>query len=201
MTSTYLFIGDSITDAGRFDDEDRHLGDGYVRRLDEAFAASGRDVRVINTGIGGHRADHLRARWAEDATAHNPELLSILIGVNDMWRRYDSDDPTTTEAFEENYRAMLGGIDRSTTRTVVMIEPFLLPVNDEQRAWREDLDPKIEVVRRLAAESGAILVPADVHLTALAAESSPEQVAFDGVHPTDAGHRALADLWVRTVLG
>jgi acyl-CoA thioesterase-1 len=73
-------------------------------------------------------------------------------------------------------------------------------VKDGQDAWREDLDPKLEVVRKLAVEYGAILVPTDVELTKQAASVGPEMLAGDGVHPSPAGHRALADLWRRYVL-
>ena len=199
MPDIYLFTGDSITDAGRVTDLDRQLGEGYVRRLDEAFHANGLEVETVNTGIGGHRADHLRARWDTDVLGHRPTLLSILIGVNDMWRRYDSNDPTSTEAFAGNYRALLEALDRDATPTLVLIEPFLVPVNGEQVQWREDLDPKIDVVRSLAREFDAILVPADVELNQHAAELGAEAVAFDGVHPSDLGHQLLAHMWLRHV--
>ena len=93
--STYLFIGDSVTDAGRFEDHDEHLGDGYVRRLDEHFRDSGLTIETINTGIGGNRVADLKLRWERDVVNHRPALLSVLVGVNDTWRRYDNNDPTT----------------------------------------------------------------------------------------------------------
>lgn len=194
--STFLFIGDSITDAGRFDDHDGHLGDGYVRRLDESFRAAGLGVTTVNTGIGGHRADDLRARWSADALDHRPDLISILVGVNDTWRRYDSNDPTSAESYAGDYRAILEAIDRNVTKSVVLIEPFLVPVSEEQVTWREDLDPKIEVVRGLAREFDTVLVPADVELNRFAVEHGAEAIAFDGVHPSDLGHRLLAELWL-----
>jgi lysophospholipase L1-like esterase len=80
------------------------------------------------------------------------------------------------------------------------MEPFLLPVKDGQEQWREDLDPKLEVVRKLAVEYGAILVPTDVELGKQAASVGAATLAGDGVHPSAAGHRALADLWRRYVL-
>src|SRR5437016_4454777 len=87
------------------------------------------------------------------------EAFGDLGGVNDMWRRYDDDDPTSVEDFEANYRKLLERL--GGTAALILVEPFLLPVREEQWSWRADLDPKIQVVRRLAYEFGATLVPAD----------------------------------------
>lgn len=190
---TVVFAGDSVTDCGRRTDPDG-LGDGYVRNLCSDLGE--RRPVIVNAGISGNRAADLAGRWATDVLAHEPSLVSILIGINDTWRRYDENDPTTPEAFEASYRSLLDPL----TCPVVLMEPFLLPVKDGQEEWREDLDPKLDVVRKLAVEYGAILVPTDVELTKQAASAGAATLAGDGVHPTAAGHRALADLWRRYVL-
>jgi acyl-CoA thioesterase I len=189
-----VFAGDSVTDCGRRTDPDA-LGNGYVRALYDTLGAQG--PRIVNAGISGNRAVNLQARWQTDVLAHEPDVVSVLIGINDTWRRYDKDDPTSTEAFEMSYRALLQALPDAK---LILVEPFLLAVKEEQRAWREDLDPKIEVVRRLATEYGAILVPADVELNRQAEVVGATTLADDGVHPTAEGHRFLADLWHRTVL-
>jgi acyl-CoA thioesterase-1 len=190
---TVVFAGDSVTDCGRRTDPDG-LGDGYVRNVYDDLGP--RRPTIVNAGISGNRAAELAARWSTDVLAHDPWLVSILIGINDTWRRYDENDPTTPESFEASYRSMLDAL----TCPVVLMEPFLLPVKDGQDEWREDLDPKLEVVRKLAVEYGAILVPTDVELTKQAASVGPATLAGDGVHPSPVGHRALADLWRRYVL-
>jgi lysophospholipase L1-like esterase len=190
---TIVFAGDSVTDCGRRTDP-ASLGDGYVKSLYDAFGAD--RPRIVNAGISGHRAVDLAARWQPDVLDHEPDLISVLIGINDTWRRYDKDDPTSVESFERSYRAMLDGVQAQ----LVLVEPFLLAVKEEQHAWREDLDPKIEVVRRLAAEYGALLVPADVEFNRQTESVGATTLADDGVHPTAAGHELLADLWRRTVL-
>ncbi|MGC4937500.1 SGNH/GDSL hydrolase family protein [Kribbella sp. DT2] len=187
---TIVFAGDSVTDCGRRTDP-AGLGNGYVKFLYDALPGP----RIVNAGISGHRAVDLVARWETDVLAHEPDLVSILVGINDTWRRYDEDDPTSAESFEASYRKLL---DPLRSVRLVLVEPFLVPVDDEQHGWREDLDPKLGVVRRLATEYGALLVPADVEFNALAAEVGPETLADDGVHPTAAGHRLLAELWLRT---
>ncbi|MFF0265463.1 SGNH/GDSL hydrolase family protein [Kribbella sp. NPDC004536] len=190
---TVVFAGDSVTDCGRRTDPSG-LGDGYVRNLYDDLGAN--RPPIVNAGISGNRAVDLAARWATDVLAHDPALVSILIGINDTWRRYDENDPTTAESFEASYRSLLDAL----SCPVVLMEPFLLPVKDGQQEWREDLDPKLEVVRKLAVEYGAILVPTDVELTKQAAAVGPAALAGDGVHPSAAGHRALADLWRQYVL-
>ena len=190
---TVVFAGDSVTDCGRRTDPEA-LGAGYVRNLYDDLGA--RRPRIINAGISGNRAVDLVSRWATDVLALEPSLVSVLIGINDTWRRYDEDDPTTAESFEASYRALLDPL----TCPVVLVEPFLLPVKDGQDAWREDLDPKLDVVRKLAVEYGAILVPADVELNRQASNVGAAALAHDGVHPTAAGHRAIADLWRQVVL-
>lgn len=190
---TVVFAGDSVTDCGRRADREG-LGDGYVRDLHDTFGPQ--RPRIVNVGISGNRAVDLVDRWQSDVLKHEPDVLSVLIGINDTWRRYDEDDPTSTESFEQSYRELLEPVQAK----LVLIEPFLLAVKEEQHAWRDDLDPKIEVVRRLAAEYGAILVPADVEFNRQAESVGATTLADDGVHPTAAGHRFLAELWHRTVL-
>lgn len=79
---------------------------------------------------------------------------------------------------------------------LILIEPFLLPVNEDQRKWRDDLDAKIDVVHGLAAQYGAALIKADQMFAELAAQTGPAHWAADGVHPTAAGHQALAEAWL-----
>jgi len=194
---TVLFIGDSVTDCGRRDDPDRGLGNGYVRLVDEAFIAGGTPANIVNRGISGNRVRDLRARWEKDVLALEPTLLSVMIGVNDTWRRYDENDPTTVEAFEADYRSLLEGLPGRDAMALVLMEPFLLPVTAGKATWREDLDPKIAVVHALAEEFGAILVPTDEYLNDI--DVPLTEIAADGVHPTELGHQLIARLWLDTI--
>ncbi|MDQ1547004.1 MAG: acyl-CoA thioesterase [Actinomycetota bacterium] len=189
MTGPILFIGDSVTDCGRREDAD-FLGDGYVRMIAERLP----DRRVINVGIGGNRVIDLRDRWQIDVVEQKPDILTVYIGINDTWRRYDANDPTSAASFEADYRvclADLGGASR-----LILVEPFVLPVNDEQEHWHEDLDEKRAVVSRLAAEFGAGFVPLQSLLAAAAEDHGAAALAADGVHPTELGHRVIADAWL-----
>ncbi|MEO6534189.1 MAG: SGNH/GDSL hydrolase family protein [Pseudolysinimonas sp.] len=202
MTHPIVFIGDSITDAGRREDADRHLGHGYVRLVADALAARGDARPIINTGISGDRAVDLRARWEQDALAHEPELLSIYVGVNDTWRRYDASDPTTAEAFENTYRSLLAEAQDRLAPRMILVEPFVLPVTAEQDRWGvDDLDAKRAVVARLAAEYGAAFVPLQSLLLDAASQQGSGRagcaaLAADGVHPTPLGSELIAGAWL-----
>jgi acyl-CoA thioesterase-1 len=191
MTGPVLFIGDSVTDCGRRDDEPDFLGDGYVRMIAERLT----DRRVINAGISGNRAIDLRDRWHVDVVEQSPDVLTVYIGINDTWRRYDSDDPTTAATFEDNYRACLAELGGAST--LILVEPFVLSVTEEQEHWNEDLDEKRAVVARLATEVSAGFVPLQVLLDAAAEDHGRAALAADGVHPTALGHRVIADAWRR----
>ena len=188
-----IFIGDSVTDCNRLDNPPH--GDGYVR---EIVALGSLDGDVINVGTSGHRLVDLVARWDRDVLANEPDLVSIAIGINDTWRRYDDNDATSVEDFEHNYRGVLERTDAAGAM-LVLCEPFLLPVDHEMQNWREDLDPKIEVVHRLASEFNAVLVPFDAHFRSLSVSTPMAELAADGIHPTPLGHRIMASLWMQSV--
>lgn len=189
-----VFVGDSITDAGRDRADAGSLGDGYVSLV--AGDLPGAQVR--NVGIGGDRAVDLEARWDRDVAGTAPDVLSVYVGVNDTWRRFDNDDPTSAEDFEATYLRLLDRVPGSPR--LVLVEPFLLPVRLEQRDWLDDLAGKREVVARLAEQAGAALVPLHSLLTAaadtLGGTEGAVALAPDGVHPTPAGSRIIADAWL-----
>ncbi|MBK5249262.1 MAG: SGNH/GDSL hydrolase family protein [Actinomycetales bacterium] len=189
---TIVLTGDSITDASRDRDNLTDLGAGYAALVARELTTE----RVLNTGIGGNRVIDLQARWDTDVLAHSPAVVSIMIGINDTWRRYDSGDPTSAAAFESGYRDVLRRTRAAGVGRILLIEPFLVPVRPDQWSWREDLDPKIAVVRRLAEEFGADLVATDGPFAQAASASSAADLAYDGVHPAEAGHGLLASRWL-----
>jgi acyl-CoA thioesterase I len=190
-----LLIGDSITDAGRREDPEG-LGRGWVRIAAEALRARGESRELINRGVSGDRVVDLAARWDRDVLDLVPSVLSVYIGINDTWRRYDADDPTSAAAFESGYRELLQRAVRASEPRLILVEPFLTPVTAEQEGWHEDLDPKREAVLRLAEEFGTVYVPLHALLTAAADEHGAAAIAADGVHPTPLGARLIAEAWL-----
>ena len=195
---TILFTGDSITDCGRIRDQKGHLGFGYAAfiaaRLQTYLASP--DLTIYNRGISGNRADDLLGRIEPDLLALNPTVVSILIGINDVWRRYDSNNPTSAEVYEKNFRVLLQQIQEKLDARVVLLEPFLLHVPADRYAWREDLNPKIDAVRRLAVDFDAELIPLDGIFAKAATQAPAAFWANDGVHPTAAGHSLIAEAWL-----
>ncbi len=197
---TLLFYGDSITDSGRDRTKLEGLGGGYVSminaRLGHRLPSPAR--RVINQGIGGHRIYDLEARLETDLLAHQPTVVTFLIGINDVWRRYDSNLISPAVDFEASYRRMLERITTRLAPRLVLMEPFLLPVPADRRGWREDLDPKITIVRDLAVDFGADLIPLDGLFAGIVNRTAPAAYwLHDGVHPTAAGHAMIADAWLK----
>lgn len=193
-----LFQGDSVTDAGRARENPANLGNGYPRYaaalLRERFPE--REWEFLNLGISGNRTGDLLARWKEDCIDIQPDFLSILIGINDTWRAFDSNNPTTVEQFEDNYRRLLEDVKNHTHAKILMMEPFVLRDTPAKDAWRADLDPKIQVVRRLAWEYADGYVPLDGLFAAACMEQGPLYWTADGVHPVEAGAKRIAAAYV-----
>jgi acyl-CoA thioesterase-1 len=195
-----LFQGDSITDAGRVRENGNDLGRGYALMTAALFSAKypEKQVTFLNRGISGNRVPDLKERWQQDCLDLKPNLVSIYIGINDTWRRFDRNEGTSTEQFKEGYRNLLDQT-ASTGAKLLLIEPFVLPVPEDRKLWREDLDPKITAVRELAREFGARLLSLDGLFAQASTRADSAFWAPDGVHPSPAGHALIANEWLKVV--
>ncbi|MFI5806102.1 SGNH/GDSL hydrolase family protein [Streptomyces sp. NPDC051561] len=202
---TLLFIGDSITDAGRDRADATSLGNGYVHAIAQSLrdranngpgGIPGPSPRVINKGLNGNRVYDLESRWATDVTELRPTVLTVKIGINDTWRRYDRQLPSPVAEFEACLDRLLADAARTLAARLVVITPFLLPVTPEQESWFDDLLPRRDAVLRAAAGNGAQVVRADLVLTRAARDREAARLAPDGVHPSPLGHRLIADAWL-----
>jgi lysophospholipase L1-like esterase len=199
--STVMFTGDSITDCRRLD-TDQPLGYGYPLHVAGQWGLhhSDRPVWFLNSGISGNKVLDLEPRWQHDVLDETADVVSILVGINDaLWHTYAEDGRIIPAAeFRAGYDRLLAPLAEAGT-ALILIEPFLLPVSELQRKWRHEVDEKIAVVRELAGAYGARLLAADRMLAGLAAATGPAYWAPDGVHPSAAGHAALAEEWLRLV--
>ena len=188
-----LFQGDSITDAGRSREDYHDLGHGYPKYTAALIKNRhpGTEFEFINLGIGGHRAENLRDRWQTDCIDLQPDLVSIMIGINDTWHRAGNRDWMPHEYFEECYRFLLTEIRAKTDAKILLIEQFLLPVPDKE-FFHVDLDPKIQITRKLAREFADAFIPMDGLFASHCVGEAPTAWAADGVHPTEAGARLIA---------
>jgi acyl-CoA thioesterase-1 len=184
-----VFQGDSITDCNRIRTETLNLGEGYVR---EVGAALPMDWPKFNRGISGNRVYDLESRWQEDCLDLKPNLVTILIGINDTWRRYDSRVISETHEFEESLKRISEQVKDAGAK-LILLEPFVLPFPDDRVIWREDLDPRIHAVRRVATEHADALVPLDGIFAAATCRYPLADLAHDGVHPSNLGHKLIAE--------
>ncbi|MET3726721.1 lysophospholipase L1-like esterase [Fictibacillus halophilus] len=186
-----IFIGDSITASNKNTDPDR-LGDGYVRMIKEVLP---KEVTVINKGVNGHRVTDLAFRWQRDVIDLEPDLLSVSIGINDVWRQLDSPQLQQIDVsqFEEVYRGLLSQL--STKTKLVLMEPTIIKENTESQG-NQLLIPYVEVVRKLAKEFKAVLVPThDVFINHL--NKKPDvSLTTDGVHMRRKGNELMAKTWL-----
>jgi len=196
-----LFQGDSVTDCGRAYSDPASLGNGYANLIASrlGYLYPEKKLTFYNRGISGNRVVDLQSRWEEDCLALRPTWVSILIGINDTWRRFDNDDETPVEKYEAGYREILDRTKERLGAKLILMEPFVLPTPEDRTTWRSDLDPKIQVVRRLAREYDALLVPLDGLFAGAVSKADPAYWAPDGVHPSAAGHALMAEAWLRAV--
>jgi lysophospholipase L1-like esterase len=196
-----LFQGDSITDCGRSRADGGDLGHGYALMAAGWFLSLRPESKVtfLNRGIGGNVVADLKARWQADCIDLRPNWVSIMVGINETGRRFSRDDITSAESYESDYRDILTRAREQLEARFILMEPFVLPVPPDRARWREDLDPRIHVVRRLAREFDALLVPLDGLFAQAAARREPAFWAPDGVHPTPAGHALMARAWLEAV--
>lgn len=197
----FVFQGDSITDAGRDRENHTFMGAGYVFMLSSLLAAKypEKQPSFVNRGMGGDTVQNLYERWEQDCLVFQPDVVSILIGINDTWKRFSENRKFDAESFKAMYREMLASAREQSGAQLVIIEPFLLTNRENYQEWRSDLDLKIGVIRSLAAESGACYVPMDGIMTQACTKADASYWSTDGVHLTPAGHALLAQSWLAAV--
>jgi len=204
---TVLFQGDSITDGNRGRDGDpNHIhGHGYVYLIaaELGFELVGSRPLFINRGVSGNRASDLYARWNEDAVHLQPDLISILVGVNDAGRIIEGAPEGASDRFERAYRHILEETKELLPRTgLVLCEPFVLKTGGTEQhweRWRQIIDEYGRVVRQLAHDYDALLVPLQKAFDDAAARTGADYWIWDGIHPTTAGHRLIAREWLNVV--
>lgn len=206
---TVLFQGDSITDAGRDRGSQgnanhaRTLGTGYPMLLgcDLLRDHAALDLKVFNRGISGHKVPDLDKRWQEDTIDLKPALLSILIGVNDIWHKLAGNYDGTVSDYETGFAALLARTREALPDvTIVVCEPFVLRCGAINDKWFPEFDQRRAAAKKVASDAGTIWVPFQTMFDeAVAAGVAPNYWAGDGVHPTLAGHSLMAQTWRKVV--
>lgn len=193
-----IFFGDSVTDAGRDKGNPSDLGNGYV-----LFAANKlrllypeKELEILNRGVNGDRTVNLLDRIEMDVIAEHPDVVVMLIGINDIWRRFDAGIVTTEEQFRENYQKLVEKID-ATGAKLILIQPFVLDI-PERKQFRPLVNSFNRVVHEVAGGKYPV-IPMDEIFRGLAQDISPATFAEDGIHPSHRGCRYIADLSVKEI--
>jgi len=198
---TILFIGDSITAADRHRQAYRPLGFGYVHFAGNLVLARNPalNLKIINTGVSGDAVIDLKDRWQRDCIAHRPNILSVLVGINDVWRRAMepamAERAATPAEFELTYDQLLAQAKERSGCQLVLMEPFLFCRDRENEVFRT-LMPYLDVVRILAKRHEAALVPLQREIDRHIVEIPPERWSPDTVHPYLWAHAWIAQQWL-----
>lgn len=204
QNDSILFQGDSITDTGRREDP-AGMGSGYAGIAAGWIQASLPEMgfRFVNRGVGGDRTTELLERWKEDCEDLRPQVLSVKIGVNDVWRilgSWNGQHYVPVEEYADNYRRLLDRALKAGTRQLILCSPTTID-NGTNREVSELLAERRDIVKALAAEYRALYVPLQETQASLMEKRPDIAWTVDGCHPSAAGHAALAKCWIETVVG
>lgn len=202
-----LFQGDSITDCGRDRDiaaanSSAALGTGYPLLIAATLLAAhpDRQFSFYDRGVSGNTVPDLDARWQADTLALVPDVLSILIGVNDYWHTLGGDYHGTADDYAQGFAALLARTRKALPATrFVVLEPFVLRTGVVKESWFPEFDRRRAMARQVADDADALFLPLQRMFDDLSRKAPPVYWSLDGVHPTAAGHAAIAALWMRKV--
>lgn len=190
---TLVFTGDSITDCDHLLDTDsQSLGNGYVRMIQEQLP----ECRVINQGHNGFTVFQMRGRWQEDCICHNPDVLTILAGINDLSICLCGAGGYGADGYGRHMEWLLQETQTKTHARIILMEPFLFPKPEAYKTWIPSLDTFRRTLRRLSETFHTDFVPLwDIFQTALT-QHSPDELTTDGIHLTHLGHEIIARAWL-----
>ncbi len=199
---TILFQGDSITDAGRDRENDVYDGMGYPRLVKGALGADyPNEYEFINRGISGNRIVDLYARMKKDLINLKPDIMSILIGVNDVWHEFWFGNGVDSEKFFKIYSMLIEEVKEALPDIKIMIlEPFVLKDTATEEHWdafRADVEEKAEKAKMVAEKYGLVFVPLMKIFDEAATKAPTSHWLDDGVHPTAAGHELIKREWLK----
>jgi lysophospholipase L1-like esterase len=197
-----LFIGDSITDADRNSHQYKPFGFGYVHFVANMLLAKypAYNLNIINRGISGNTIRDIESRWQTDCLDHNPDILSILIGVNDVGRQFEEGKLSRAvfiDEYETTYRQLLDEVKRKCNSQFVICEPFMF-CDDFTNPMFAQLRHYIESVRTIAKDFNAVLVPLQTAIDEEIKKVPPQKWSSDSVHPELWAHAWIARQWLNS---
>ncbi len=195
--SKILFLGDSITDV-KFNFRMNNTIKGkniYALQLKKKFKKYSKDIKVDIKGIASNRTYHLYDRLTKDCISLKPDVIVMLIGVNDAWENYKPEDyPPLLRPMEPHIREIYRRIKTELPGTQILyLMPFMIDAVEEKLPFHKTLDEYRELLKRIALENGAAVLDMQAVYNEAQKATAPEALAKDGIHPTDLGHKVMAD--------
>lgn len=201
-----LFQGDSITHAHRLADEGNDLfqmGAGYAGMCAARLKADRPqdNLTAINRGECGHTSRDLLDRWSADCLDLQPSVLSLLIGINDSNAHVKGTRPAhAPDDFRRDVTELITStLDALPETRLILLEPFALAIGSVDDAQVDDVRARAAITRDLSDRFDAHLIPLQEHFDRLAARDGAAYWVYDGIHPTAAGHRLIADHWLNAI--
>ena len=204
---TILFQGDSITDGnrGRTDDPNHIMGHGYAFSIASRLGADypDRNLKFINKGVSGNTVSDLASRWQEDTLRLKPDLVSVLVGVNDVFFEIKNNSHSSAEHFETALKELLTITNKQLPDTLFVLgEPFVLPVGmvkENLDKWTAAIQKRQHIVKKLSKEFNAAFLGYQQVFQDACKKAPSDYWIWDGIHPTVPGHELMAREWIRTV--
>lgn len=203
---TILFQGDSITDAGRseahyYPNQGQGMGQGYVRHIVTELMGQnpGQNLRFYNRGISGHKVFQLRDRWEDDCLQLEPDVLSIMIGVNDFWHTLNNYNGTA-KVYEDDLDMLIDRTKKALPQVkLIMCEPFVCLEGTAIKAelWKGEFDKYQAACRKIAMKYNAVFVPFQQVFNKALTQAPASYWCPDGVHPSMAGNYIMAKAWLK----
>ncbi|WP_304062619.1 SGNH/GDSL hydrolase family protein [Pedobacter glucosidilyticus] len=203
-----LFQGDSITDAGRKKDDlnfntPNSLGGGYALQAAAEMLLKHPDkgLKIYNKGISGNKVYQLAERWDKDCLELKPQVLSILIGVNDYWHKHNGKYDGTIETYKKDFRALLNRTKESLPNVKLIIgEPFAVKgIKAVDESWYPAFDEYRKAAKEIAEEFQAIFIPYQKVFDEAQKTAPGVYWTYDGVHPSLAGAKLMAEAWLKAL--
>ena len=195
-----LFIGDSITDCVRQRDNPSSLGQGYALMAagELAYKYPNKNLEFVNKGISGNKVTDLLARWRRDCINIEPDVISIMVGINDLWHEFKRQEGLDIGMYRQVFDILLTETKRRLPHTkVILIEPFVLNVEGEIMEIANRFEPYRQAVKNLATDHNHTHMPLQEIFNEACKTTTATYWAHDGVHPTPAGHMLIAKEWVK----
>ncbi|MBU1143541.1 MAG: SGNH/GDSL hydrolase family protein [Firmicutes bacterium] len=192
MKPKILFQGDSITDCNRLH-TNSGLGDGYVYLVSKELT----ECEIINKGISGNRVSDLWKRWKKDTIQVNPDILTIFIGINDVWHKHAYGKRFSIEKFEETYRKLIdSSLENNPKLKIILMTPFYLPFGAYKKAWNKEFDLIMNTCHQISLDYQLPLIHLHEAFQTVSMNVNQTELLYDGVHPTLLGHQLIRDEWL-----